>query len=421
MYIKYIDMYIKYIYINIYKRKVNDPALQKMGDEAKRINNSDMIIVNADKTGNKYEMSASDYKKFLHENITRDYKLDRTNKLESINQDTLNHARNLDIEDRMECHSESNAFLTIKDHKEGFPNSIKCRVINPASNNLGKISKRILDKINNVCRDATKVNQWKSTQDVLQWFTHVHSNNPTKEKARLLQFDICEFYPSISEELLRESLVFAKNHASIEEEEVNLIMACRKSVLFNSGNVWTKKDKDFDMTMGAQDGAEIAELTGIYLLNQVNEFLSSLSKKSHAGLYRDDGLIYIEDANGPLINRIEKALHRIFKRNKLNISIEQKGHTINFLDVTLSTDGSHKPYKKPNSTIKYVNKGSNHPPSITKNIPSSIQKRLNSISSCEREFIDAKDEYQKALTDAGYTHELAYDSEHNKSTHKRKR
>ena len=234
-----------------------------------------MIIVNADKTGNKYEMSASDYKKLLHENITRDYKLDRTNKLDSINQDTLDHARKLDIEDRMECHSESNAFLTIKDHKEGFPNSIKCRVINPASNNLGKISKRILDKINNVCRDATGVNQWKNTQDVLQWFTHVHSNNPTKEKARLLQFDICEFYASISADLLRESLVFARNHTSIEEEEVNLIMASRKSVLFNSGNVWTKKNKDFDVTMGAQDGAEIAELTGIYLLKQVNEFLSS--------------------------------------------------------------------------------------------------------------------------------------------------
>ena len=273
------------------------------------------------------------------------------------------------------------------------------------------------------CRDATEVNQWKSTQDVLHWFTHVHSNNPTKAKARLLQFDICEFYPSISEDLLRKSLLFAKSHTLIEEEEVSLIMACRKSILFNSGNVWTKKDRDFDVTMGAQDGAEIAELTGIYLLKQVNEFLSSLSKSSHAGLYRDDGLIYIEDASGPLISKIEKALHRIFKRNKLNISIEQKGHTINFLDVTLSTDGSYKPYKKPNSTTKYVNKGSNHPPSITKNIPSSIQKRLNTISSCESEFIDAKDEYQRALIDAGYTHELKYDTENTKpaATKKRKR
>ena len=366
-------------------------------------------------------MSASDYKKLLHENITRDYKLERNNKLNSINQDTLDHARNLDIEDRMECHSKQNAFLTIKDHKEGFPNSIKCRVINPASNNLGKVSKRILDKINKSCRDATEANQWKSTQDVSQWFASMHSNNPTKKKVKLLQFDICEFYLSISEDLLRESLDFAKTHAKIEEEEAKLIMNCRKSVLFNSGNVWTKKDRDFDVTMGAQDGAEIAELTGIYLLKQVNEFLSSLDKRSHAGLYRDDGLIYIEEANGPLISKIEKALHRIFKRNKLNISIEQKGHTINFLDVTLSLDGSHKPYKKPNSTIKYVNKGSNHPPSITKNIPSSIQKKLNSISCCEKEFIDAKGEYLKALTDAGYTHELTYDTGHNKHTRTRKR
>ena len=66
---------------------------KKMSKETKRINNSDMVIVNADKTGNKYEVSASDYKKLLHENITRDYKMDRNNKLASINQDTLDHAQ----------------------------------------------------------------------------------------------------------------------------------------------------------------------------------------------------------------------------------------------------------------------------------------------------------------------------------------
>ena len=174
----------------------------------------------------------------------------------------------------------------------------------------------------------------------------MHSNSPTKNRAKLLQFDICEFYPSICEELLQGSLDFAKNHATIEEEEVNIIMDCRKSVLFNSAQVWTKKDSDFDVTMGAQDGTEVAELTGIYLLKQINEFLSTLDKRCHSGLYRDDGLIYVENANGPLITKIEKARHRIFKRNKLNISIEQKGTTVNFLDVTLTTDGSHKPYKK---------------------------------------------------------------------------
>ena len=215
---------------------------------------------------------------------------------------------------------------------------------------------------------------------------------------------------------------YAKTHTSIDEEEMDLVMACRRSVLFSNGKTWTKKDKDFDVTMGAQYGAEIAELTGIYLLKQVEDFLASLDRKAYTGLYRDDGLIYIEEASGPLINKIEKALHRIFKSNHLKISVEQKGHTVNFLDATLGTNGSYKPYKKPNGTTKYVNKASNHPPSILKNIPKFIQKRLNTISSSEDEFGGAKDEYQKALEEAGYTDTLTYDPNINQTNKpKRKR
>ena len=137
-------------------------------------------------------MEPSDYKKLLHNNITQEYKLDTDNKLSDINKGIQKYARALEVEDRMEC--EANAFITIKDHKQEFPNSIKCRVINPASNNLGRVSKRILYKVNHNCRVASGVNQCRSTQDVLQWFSNVHSANPTKEKAKFLQFDICEFY-----------------------------------------------------------------------------------------------------------------------------------------------------------------------------------------------------------------------------------
>ena len=168
--------------------------------------------------------------------------------------------------------------------------------------------------------------------------------------------------------------------------------------------------------MGAQDGVEIAELTGIYLLKQVNDYLSSLGEKSEAGLYRDDGLIYLDNANGPLISKIGKALHRIFKRNQLKISIEQKGFTVDFLDITLSTDGSHKPNKKPNSSLEYVNKASNHPPCIPWNIPSSVEKRLNTISSSEAEFNEAKADYERALGSAGYSAELKYNTEQNRAT-----
>ena len=177
----------------------------------------------------------------MHDNLTRDYKLDNTNRLAEIKEDTKKHASSLRISDRMERHSESNAFLTIKNHKQDFPNSVKCRVINPASNSLGKLSKRVLDKINSKCRADSNVSQWKSTQDVLDWFTNVHNNNNTQKKSKFLQFDICEFYPSISEELLSNALDFAKLHTTITLDEGDMIKSCRKSILFSGSNVWTKK------------------------------------------------------------------------------------------------------------------------------------------------------------------------------------
>ena len=46
--------------------------------------------------------------------------------------------------------------------------------------------------------------------------------------------------------------------------------------------------------MGSYDGAELCELVGLYLLNQ----LSTVIDKSSVGLYRDDGLAAINNANG---------------------------------------------------------------------------------------------------------------------------
>ena len=63
-----------------------------------------------------------------------------------------------------------------------------------------------------------------------------------------------------------------------------------------------------------------------------------------------------------------------------------------------------------------VSKASNHPPSITKNIPKSIGRRLNTISSSEAEFNNAKDDYQQALSEAGYSEMLTYDPEQRRST-----
>ena len=60
--------------------------------------------------------------------------------------------------ERMFINRKRNCFITLKDHEENFLNNPKTRLLNPAKNELGRISKAILDKINLNLRNATKVN-----------------------------------------------------------------------------------------------------------------------------------------------------------------------------------------------------------------------------------------------------------------------
>ena len=85
------------------------------------------------------------------------------------------------------------AFITLKDHKDDFNINSKCRLINPAKSELGKVSKTIIENINNKVKEQTRVNQWKKTDDVIRWFSNIRD----KANCVFIQFDIQEFYPSI--------------------------------------------------------------------------------------------------------------------------------------------------------------------------------------------------------------------------------
>ena len=61
-----------------------------------------------------------------------------------------------------DINEESYCFFTLKNHKENFQNNPTVRLINPAKNDIGRISKVILDKINSSLIKQLKVNQWKN-------------------------------------------------------------------------------------------------------------------------------------------------------------------------------------------------------------------------------------------------------------------
>ena len=177
----------------------------------------------------------------------------------------------------------STAFITLKDHKKNFRSKPSCRLINPYKNEIGKISKIVLEKINKKLLKELDSNQWKNTDDVICSFRNI----PSKSECKFIQLDIKEFYPSITEKSLNNAITFAKDYIWISKEDIRIIKHCRKSLLFYRKEAWKKKDTDttFNVTMGSYDGAELCEIIGIYIQSLLINILSN----DNMGLYRDDG------------------------------------------------------------------------------------------------------------------------------------
>jgi hypothetical protein len=190
---------------------------------------------------------------------------------------------------------------------------------------------------------------------VITWFRETCIPGRT----RFLTFDIESFYPSISESLLDKAIVFAQSRSDLSSEDIELIKHCRKSLLFDpQGQARHRTDSLFDVTTGAPDGAEVCELVGVYLLSKIQ----SVSPASSFGLYLDDGLILVNNPNGPLLERIRKALVAIFQAEGLKITVSPPSDSVDYLDVTFRADGSFRPFRKAEKVTQCVNRQSNHPP-----------------------------------------------------------
>ena len=142
-------------------------------------------------------------------------------------------------------------------------------------------------------------------------------------------------------------------------------------MLFNDQQTWIKRGSGlFNVTMGAYDGAEVFELVGNYLLYE----LSKLYEKKDTGLYRDEGLVVFKKKSAPEVEKIKKLIRAIFQENKLKVTIQCNVKIVDYLHVSFNlTDPSCRPFNKTNNEINYIHKQSNHPPSIIKQLPLSVE------------------------------------------------
>ncbi len=366
-----------------------------------RIRKEDKLLVAADKTTNFYRLDAHSYKQLVNTAITKSYKKAPNSTATKIISTEKKIAENINLDNRIDALTARHAFVTLKDHTPNFQNNPTCRLINPAKSEIGVISQKILQRINSTVAAATNLNQWKNTNSVISWFKSI----PNKQLHSFITFDIIDFYPSISEELLAEALTFASQYAQITDEERSIIMQAKSSLLFTENDTWRKKSSKtlFDVTMGSYDGAETCELVGSYLLSKLTPLIGN-----SIGLYRDDGLA-ASNKTPREIENIKKTICKTFSDHNLKLTISANMKRVDYLDITLDLlSETYKPFKKPGNVIQYVNRNSNHPPSIIRSIPEAINRRLSNISSDRQSFESAIPPYQEALKNSGHEFKLHY-------------
>ena len=387
---------------NIRFKKVRNNFQDKLKRDIIAMKNEDRILISADKTGNHYWTEKNSYRRHLHNNITKDYEKAHEDVIDNIKKEDKKVAERLEVDDRLYCTSKRDCFITLKDHKKQFMNNPKFRLLNPAKPELGMVSKQMLDKIISAIKSKSHLLQWKNSDSVIQWF----QNLKEKKRLKFIQFDVVDFYGSISKELLEKSINFACKYCSISDLEKDVILQASQSFLCHRNETWVKKGGNtFDITMGGYHGAEICQIVGLFLLSQLAEVIP----KECIGLYRDDGLA-ATTARPRQVDILKKKICKVFSDNNLRVTIEANLKIVNFLDVTFDLERDlFMPYMKENHTPVYVHSQSNHPPLVLKNIPEGVNRRLSKISANKEVFDRACPPYQEALRQSGYQDTLQFE------------
>ena len=271
-----------------------------------RIKSENRAFIKADKSTNYYKMEGREYKELVEREIQKEYQKVNPTEIKKIENSQKSIVTNLELEDRVFATTQRQCFASLKDHKDNFFNNPKVRLINPTKSEVGKISKLILDEIISTVRRISGLSQWKSTDNVIQWFKSIEK----KKSKKFIQLDVMNFYPSITEELLKSAIEWARQFVKISAEEEEIIIQSKNSILINEGTPWAKKGtSNFDVGQGSFDGAECAELVGLYILAELDK-IDRLSP----GIYRDDCLA-VTNASPRQTEIIKKKMCQIFSKH----------------------------------------------------------------------------------------------------------
>ena len=103
--------------------------------------------------------------------------------------------------------------------------------IYPHKCELQKVSKLKLRILSTKLHEKLHVNQRTNTEQVDNWFNNIKD----KTHQSFIQFNIVDFYPNISCELLETALNFAQQYIPVSDDDFKIIISAKNSLLYHNG------------------------------------------------------------------------------------------------------------------------------------------------------------------------------------------
>ena len=88
-------------------------------------------------------------------------------------------------------------------------------MIKPTKTKLERLNKFIIEVIHKEIIHLLNMNQWKNTEDVIDWFKSINE----RYFCKFIVFDIKDLYPSIKESLLKQSIDSPENYIEVFNED----------------------------------------------------------------------------------------------------------------------------------------------------------------------------------------------------------
>lgn len=86
-----------------------------------------------------------------------------------------------------------------------------------------------LDWINTKIVTVTKINKWKNTASIIQWFKLIENQK------KFICFDVKDLYPSISQELLNKALDFTSTYKTTSQPTNERFLKPQRKFGYNTG------------------------------------------------------------------------------------------------------------------------------------------------------------------------------------------